>query len=111
MNTNREEGRDQTSFTVQTSFSDRCIGMCKKLMAQMENVKAGIVSEFRDRLDDHQRVLELAVNEAEALAWETGFPQLVFPTLAVEKARAAAGWHARQQRLLGYRAPRELIAA
>jgi hypothetical protein len=44
-------------------------------------------------------VLELAVNEAEALAWQTGFPQLLFPTLAVEKARAVATWHEHQQSL------------
>jgi hypothetical protein len=45
-------------------------------------------------------LLELAMNEAEALAWQTDFPQLFFPTLAAEKAGAVAGWHARQRRLL-----------
>ena len=43
------------------------------------------------------RVLELALNEAEAIAWQTGFGHLLFPVLAWEKARAVAEWHTRQQ--------------
>jgi len=43
------------------------------------------------------RVLELALNEAEALAWQTGLGHLLFPVLAWEKARAVARWHTRQQ--------------
>jgi hypothetical protein len=38
----------------------------------------------------------LALNEAEALAWETEYPYLVFPTLAAEKAQAVAKWQVRQ---------------
>ena len=84
---------------AQPNFSDRCVASCKKILAQIDNVKAQVVAEFRDRLEDHQHVLELAVNEAEALAWQTGFPQLLFPTLATEKASAVTGWHQRQQSL------------
>ena len=43
------------------------------------------------------RVLQLALNEAEALAWQTGLGHLLFPVLAWEKARAVAEWHTRQQ--------------
>ena len=43
------------------------------------------------------RVLELALNEAEALAWQTGLGHLLFPVLAWEKASAVAAWHTRQQ--------------
>ena len=81
------------------NFSGRCVDSCRKLLAQLDNVRAQVVAEFRDRLDDHQHVLDLALNEAEALAWETGFPQLLFPVLATEKARAVTGWHLRQQSL------------
>ena len=37
------------------------------------------------------------LGEAEALAWQTGYPHLFFPALATEKVQAAAGWNARQQ--------------
>ena len=98
MKTNIEDGNDQQTFKAQSSFGDRCMATCRKLLAQLENVKANVVAEFRGRLEQHQHLLELAVNEAEALAWQTEYPQLLFPTLATEKARAVAGWHARQDR-------------
>jgi hypothetical protein len=106
MKMNKDEGRE---LKAQPNFSDRCMTTCKKLLAQIDDVKAQVVAEFRDRLEGHQRVLELAVNEAEALAWETGFPQLLFPTLATEKASAVTGWHLRQQSLRRRTAP-ELVA-
>ena len=46
-----------------------------------------------------KRLLELAMNEAEALAWETGVPNLVFLTLAEEKLDALNAWLARQESL------------
>ena len=110
MNTNTEAGRGQDNFGVSANFGDRCVASCKKLLAQIENVKADVVAEFRDMLDEHQHVLELALNEADALAWQTGFPQLFFPTLATEKARAVAGWHLRQQLLRHHTSPRMAAA-
>jgi hypothetical protein len=117
MNTNADEGKieaaqnlQQTIQDTRSSFGSRCVACYKRLLAQIEEVKAAVVSEFRGRLETDQRVLELAVNEAEALAWETGFPQLLFPDLAAEKAHAVAGWHERQQALRRRSEPR-LIAA
>ena len=52
--------------------------------------EAGLAPEKR-------RLLELAVNEAEALACETGVPELVLLTLAEEKVRATKRWLARQR--------------
>jgi len=43
------------------------------------------------------KLLHLALNEAEALAWQTEYPHLVFPTLALEKAQAVANWLTRQR--------------
>jgi hypothetical protein len=37
------------------------------------------------------------VNEAEALAWQTPYPHLLFPSLAAEKVQAVAAWQTRQQ--------------
>lgn len=117
MNSNVDERNDQVAQesheltrSGQLSFGDRCIESCKKLLTQMENVKAAVVSDFRDRLEEHHRILELALNEAEALAWESGFPQLLFPDLALEKAFAVAGWHQRQQAVLRRASPRLLAA-
>lgn len=74
-----------------------CLTACRKLVAQIERAKNAIASEFRQALGVHENVLRLALNEAEALAWETDYPGLVFPTLAREKAQAVAAWHRRQE--------------
>jgi len=60
-------------------------------------VRALIETEFSSLSKLQPRVLQVALNEAEALAWQTGFPHLFFPLLAVEKASAVAAWHLRQQ--------------
>ena len=44
-------------------------------------------------------LLRLALNEAEALAWQTDFPHLFFPELAAEKARTVAAWARKQHAL------------
>jgi hypothetical protein len=44
-------------------------------------------------------MFRLALNEAEALAWQTGYPHLLFPALATEKIQAATEWSARQKLL------------
>jgi len=63
----------------------------------LRTVRALIEEEFSSLTNLQPRVLQLALNEAEALAWETGFPHLFFPLLAMEKACALAAWHLRQQ--------------
>jgi hypothetical protein len=45
---------------------------------------------------EKKRLLDLALNEAEALACQTGVPELVLLTLAEEKVRATRQWLARQ---------------
>ncbi len=61
----------------------------------LAKVRALVEREFSMLL--RPRLLQQALNEAEAIAWQTGFPQLVFPSLAAEKARAAANWESRQR--------------
>ena len=73
---------------------------CGKVVAQIEQAKAATFSEFRQELGNQRHLLRLVINEAEALAWQTGYPHLLFPTLAEEKARAIANWD-RHQRSLG----------
>jgi hypothetical protein len=101
MKTNIEAGKDHSEI----SFGARCLASCRKLLEQLQNVKEQVVDEFRDQVEGHQHLLQLAVNEAEALAWQTEYPQLLFADLATEKAHAVADWHARQQHLRRRTAP------
>jgi len=69
----------------------------QKLAAQVQKTKAGIFDEFRAARKSHERLLRLALMEAEALAAQTDYPHLLFPTLAREKAEAVVAWEARQE--------------
>jgi len=60
-------------------------------------VRAKLDRDFYLLLERHPRVFRLALNEAEALAWETEFPHLVFPALALEKVHGVAKWHGHQR--------------
>src|SRR6266496_938152 len=88
--TNATDGQSQ-------SLSNVCRASYQKLIAQIERTKQAILAEFRESFRVPEHLLRLALNEAEALAWQTTFPHLVFPTLATEKAEAIAAWHARQR--------------
>ena len=74
-----------------------CLRSCQRLLAQLEKTRNAIFAEFSEVLEAHEHLLHLALDEAEAMAWQSGVPQLVFPALAAEKAQAVATWHARQQ--------------
>ncbi len=57
-----------------------------------------------------QRLIRLSLNEAEALATQTGLPELVLPSLAEEKVTAFRKWAARQQHLRGVQSGFRLAA-
>ena len=86
----------QTTENGKRGLAATCLRTCRDLITRLAATKEAIYAEFRDLLEGDERVLRLALAEAEALAWQTGFPHLVFPTLAAEKARAAVSWHAHQ---------------
>ena len=75
------------------------VALDRMWLDEIENTKDRIIAEFREDVAGHVRVLELALNEAEALAWQSGVPHLVFPALAWEKATAVSTWHCRQRML------------
>ena len=77
----------------------RCAQSCKKLLAGIEQVKNKIANEFQETLKSRAQSLQLALNEAEALAWQTAYPHLLFPALAMEKVQALATWQTRQRSL------------
>ena len=72
-------------------------GGTSKFRVQVRAYRDGMHQRFSSRSGERQRLIDLALNEAEALAWQTPFPHLVFATLAEEKARAAAQWRVRQE--------------
>ncbi len=93
--TNQTEKNTNTDATI----ASLCLATCRKLLTEVEKMKQSLLAEFRDAVEAPTHLLELALNEAEALAVQTGVPQLVFPTLAMEKAQAVVAWHRRQQAL------------
>lgn len=96
---------NKTNVTAQDSLGQLCLESCQLLLARIDRVRSAVLAEFRENLQEHEHMLKLALNEAEAVAWQTGVPQLVFPTLAMEKVQAAATWHARQQLVRQHRSP------
>lgn len=64
---------------------------------QLAVAKADLFTRSRQSLPAPEQLLRLALNEAEALAWQTAYPHLVFPVLATEKLQALAAWNATQQ--------------
>ena len=80
-----------------SGFSTLCLRSCRKILAQIRKAKDAIFAEARGTLDTHDRMLQLALNEAEALAWQTEYPHLVFPALAAEKVHAVADWNRHQR--------------
>ena len=81
------------------AFGNACVASCRKLASQISRAKERLLTEFKGTFQAQEHLLRLALNEAEALAWETDFPQLVFADLAVEKAQAIASWQRRQSQL------------
>jgi len=81
------------------TIANVCLVPCQKLAAQIEQTKKDLVAELQGAFEVPEKLFRLALGEAEALAWQTDYPHLVFPDLAMEKVRAVVAWHTRQQSL------------
>jgi hypothetical protein len=79
------------------SIRKACGASCRKIRTQIAGVKEAIFAEYSRAFSAPERLVRLALNEAEATAWQTKYPHLFFPALAVEKVRSVAAWNARQQ--------------
>jgi hypothetical protein len=95
MNTTNENRNN-----AEQTFTNRCLQSCKVLLTEIEQAKNMIVNDFHEALDTHGNLFRLALNEAEALAWQTDYPHLVYPTLAMERVQAVVAWRRRQQFML-----------
>ena len=91
--TNENGRRAQTATTLRKT----CAACYQKVLAQITATREVILAESRLALAAPERLLRLALNEAEAVAWQTTYPHLVFPTLATEKVQAVAAWNLNQK--------------
>jgi len=87
------------NLTAEPTVANRCLQSCKKLLAGIRQTRNRIINEFHETYEAHEQLVQLALNEAEAVARQTAYPQLFFPALAVEKVQAVAVWQARQRLL------------
>jgi hypothetical protein len=71
----------------------------RRLATRLAKAKESVFRASRSGFEINERLIRLAINEAEAIAWETGLPHLVFPILAEEKIRALSTWNTRQELL------------
>lgn len=90
---NGSEPKTQTGTTLRRT----CAACYQKVVAQINAAKERIFAESQQAFAAPERLLRLALNEAEAIAWQTTYPHLIFPTLATEKIQAVAAWNANQQ--------------
>jgi hypothetical protein len=86
-------------LNAESTITNRYAQSYKKLLAGIEQAKDRIASEFQETLESHGQLFQLAMNEAEALARQTDYPHLFFPSLAMEKIQRVATWQARQHSL------------
>jgi hypothetical protein len=84
---------------VRGTLGHACRECGQKVLAQIRETKAAILAEARETLKGQEQILRLALNEAEALAWQTLYPHLVFAGLATEKIQKVASWDSRQRSL------------
>ena len=92
--------KTETDHHSSSSLFRACVNACGKIRDGIQSVKNRVTLQFRDSLKGQERPLALALNEAEALAWQTDFPHLFFPELALEKAQTAVAWQRRQNSIL-----------
>ena len=87
---------NQTPIALKTT---RNVQFNRNASVSLAEVRKQIECEYAEIRAEHPQILRLALNEAEAIAGESGVPQLVFPVLAMEKAEAVSAWLQRQRSL------------
>ena len=87
----------QPGATGGAAFLNACRACGQRVLRQIDAAKRTLFEESFKTLGRHEHLLRLVLNEAEALAWQTTYPHLVFPALATEKVQAVAAWNRHQQ--------------
>lgn len=80
-----------------TRFRAACARCYQAIVRRLKAVKAKVAAEFSPAMTGYEHVLSASLNEAEAVAWQTPYPHLLFPVLAEEKAVEARQWAAHQR--------------
>jgi len=93
----KHTNQNVTNETVRTVLKSACLGACRKVLERIAGAREMIFHEWRGTIRVPERLVRLALNEAEAAAWRTMYPDLVFPVLATEKVQAVVAWDAKQQ--------------
>lgn len=102
MKTNRIKTKiHNTDGRPSLSLLRACLDGCSAIRDGIKNAKETILWQYGPGFEGCERLLKLALNEAEAVAWQTEYPHLVFPELALEKTRAAVSWQRRQKAIQG----------
>lgn len=97
LTTTNTRNESETKTSAGATLRSTCAACYQKVLAQISAAREAIFAESRQTLAAHDRLVRLALNEAEALAWQTTYPHLVFPTLAQEKIQTLAAWNINQQ--------------
>jgi hypothetical protein len=74
-----------------------CAYCYQEALRRLTAVKARVEREFGQEMAGYEPLLKAAINEAEAVAWQTPYPHLFFPVLAEEKAAEAQQWAGHQR--------------
>lgn len=69
--------------------------------AHLQRLREQIARTHPVARDGQAHLVRLALNEAEALAWQTAYPHLFFPLLAEEKIAQLQRWKSRQEAVWG----------
>jgi hypothetical protein len=86
-----------TNEPGRTALKNACLAACRKVLERMARAREMIFSESQGAFRAQERLLRVALNEAEAAAWQTAYPDLVFPVLATEKVQAVVASDAKLQ--------------
>jgi len=108
MNTTESNNKNVSNVSNSQAFKAACIGACENIVAQIGQVRDNIVAEFKGV---QQSLVQRAIVEADALAWQTEYPHLIFPLLATEKVQTILQWQSRQQLFLRRLSPAYALAA
>lgn len=93
---------DPQPITSLRSLQLACGHGYQAVLRRLAAVRAGLEHRFGRGAPGYERLVRSAINEAEALAWQTPYPHLFFPTLAEEKAAEVQHWAAHQREVYAW---------
>jgi hypothetical protein len=82
-----------------------CARCYQGALRRLSTVKVKVEHEFGQDMGGYEPLLKAAINEAEAVAWQTPYPHLFFPVLAEEKAAEARQWAGHQRAIREHTIP------